>query len=55
MQERHAARFAAKDTDRIGQGTMAEFLAAEKTHYAVADTDGGGKVTPWELRAAMWQ
>ena len=55
MQDRHAARFAAKDSDGNGQVTMAEFLAAEKAQYEAADTDGDGKVTPWELRAAMWQ
>lgn len=55
MQERHAARFAAKDGDGDGKVTMAEFLAAEKAQYEAADGDGDGKVTPWELRAAMWQ
>ena len=55
MQERHAARFAARDTDGNGEVTMAEFLAAEKAQYEAADSDGDGKVTPWELRAAMWQ
>jgi hypothetical protein len=55
MQDRHAARFAAKDTDADGQVTMGEFLAAEKAQYEASDTDGDGKVTPWELRAAMWQ
>jgi hypothetical protein len=55
MQDRHAARFATKDTDGNGQVTMAEFLAAEKAQYDAADADGDGKVTPWELRAAMWQ
>jgi Ca2+-binding EF-hand superfamily protein len=55
MQERHAARFAAKDSDGNGQVSMAEFLAAEKAQYDAADSDGDGKVTPWELRAAMWQ
>lgn len=55
MQERHAARFAAKDGDGDGKVTMAEFLAAEKSQYDSADRDGDGKVTPWELRAAMWQ
>lgn len=34
---------------------MAEFLAAEKAQYDAADKDGDGKVSPWELRAAMWQ
>jgi hypothetical protein len=55
MQERHAARFAAKDADGDGKVTMAEFLAAEKAQYDAADADGDGKVTPWEMRAAMWQ
>lgn len=55
MQERHAARFAAKDGDSDGKVTMVEFLAAEKAQYDAADADGDGKVTPWELRAAMWQ
>jgi hypothetical protein len=55
MQERRAARFAAKDGDGDGQVTMAEFLAAEKAQYEAADTDGDGKVTPWELRGQMWQ
>lgn len=55
MQERHAARFAAKDGDSDGKVTIAEFLAAEKAQYDAADGDGDGKVTPWELRAAMWQ
>jgi hypothetical protein len=55
MEERHAARFAAKDGDGDGKVTMAEFLAAEKAQYDAADADSDGKVTPWELRAAMWQ
>jgi Ca2+-binding EF-hand superfamily protein len=55
MQERHTARFAAKDGDSDGKVTMAEFLAAEKAQYDAADADSDGKVTPWELRAAMWQ
>jgi Ca2+-binding EF-hand superfamily protein len=55
MEERHAARFAAKDGDGDGKVTMAEFLAAEKAQYDAADADKDGKVTPWEMRAAMWQ
>ena len=55
MQDRHAARFAAKDGDADGKVTMAEFLAAEQAQYDAADADGDGKVTPWELRSQMWQ
>lgn len=55
MQERHAARFAARDADGDGKVPMAEFLSAEKAQYDAADADKDGKVTPWELRAAMWQ
>lgn len=55
MQERHTARFAARDADGDGKIMIAEFLAAEKAQYEAADGDGDGKVTPWELRSAMWQ
>ena len=44
-----------KSGDGDGKVTMAEFLAAEKAQYDAADADKDGKVTPWEMRAAMWQ
>ena len=55
IQAQHTARFAAKGGDGDGKVTMAEFLLAEMAQYDAADTDGAGKVTPWELRGQMWQ
>jgi hypothetical protein len=47
-------RFATKDADSNGTLAMAEFLAVEKAQYEAAATDGDGKVSPSELRTAMW-
>ena len=59
--ERHAAmqkaredRFAAMDTDANGSISKEEFLNAAQAHHAAADSDGDGKVTPWEHRRQNW-
>lgn len=53
-QQAKEARFAAMDADSDGTVTKAEFLAAAEAHQKAADTDGDGKVTPWEHRRMNW-
>lgn len=54
MQQAREARFAAMDSDADGSVSKAEFLAAAQAHHAGADSDGDGKVTPWEHRRQDW-
>lgn len=54
MQEAKAARFGEMDSNKDGSVSKEEFLAAAKSHYEASDTDGDGKVTPWEHRGRNW-
>ena len=54
MQKAKEERFAAMDTDANGSVSKEEFLNAAQAHHAAADTDGDGKVTPWEHRRQNW-
>lgn len=47
-------RFSTMDDDSDGSVTKEEFVAAAKAFYDAADTDGDGKVTPWEHRRRNW-
>jgi len=49
-----AERFAAMDTDADDVVAKAEFMAAGEAHFNAADSDGDGKVTPWEIRRSNW-
>lgn len=54
MQKAKEDRFTAMDTDANGSVSKEEFLNAAQAHQAAADTDGDGKVTPWEHRRQNW-
>lgn len=54
MQKAKEDRFAAMDTDANGGVSKEEFLNAAQAHHAAADSDGDGKVTPWEHRRQNW-
>lgn len=51
MQTRKEERFLLMDTDKNGTVSQSEFLIAAKNEFEGSDTDGDGKVTPWEFRA----
>lgn len=54
MQKAKEDRFAAMDKDGNGSVSKEEFMAAAQAHHASADTDGDGKVSPWEHRGRNW-
>ncbi|MBL8595962.1 MAG: EF-hand domain-containing protein [Devosia sp.] len=54
MQKAKEDRFTAMDADADGSVTKEEFLNAAQAHHAAADTDGDGKVSPWEQRRQNW-
>ena len=54
MQARKAARFDPMDADKNGSVSKSEFIATSKAHFDSADTNGDGKVSPWEMRSRDW-
>lgn len=54
MQKAKEDRFATMDADANGSVSKEEFLNAAQAHHAGADSDGDGKVTPWEHRRQNW-
>ena len=54
MQERKKARFGEMDADTDEKLSKAEFLDAAQAHHTDADSDGDGRVTPWEFRRRNW-
>jgi len=54
MQKAKEDRFTTMDADANGSVSKEEFLNAAQTHHGAADSDGDGKVTPWEHRRQNW-
>ncbi|NQV82922.1 MAG: EF-hand domain-containing protein [Rhodospirillales bacterium] len=52
MDKRKRARFNSMDTDGDGIVRKSEFLAAGEEQHKAANTDGDGKISIWEYRAA---
>ncbi|MHB0953087.1 MAG: EF-hand domain-containing protein [Allorhizobium sp.] len=53
-EQEKTGRFGEMDLDKNDMVSQAEFLAGAKAHFAAADTDKDGKVTPWEWRSQQW-
>jgi len=54
IQKAKEDRLAAMDANADGSVSKEEFLNAAQAHHAAADSDGDGKVTPWEYRRQNW-
>ncbi len=50
-QEQKRQRFAPMDTDKSGEVSKAEWMAAGKQRFESADANKDGTVTPWEFRS----
>jgi hypothetical protein len=50
--ERHAAVLEMLDTDADGSVSRSEFINGGEAHFAAADADGDGRLTPEEAQAA---
>lgn len=53
-EKQKAERFGTLDADKNQTVSQAEFIAGAKAHFAAADADKDGSVTPWEWRSQQW-